>query len=256
MRIPAEFLSTPLAHRGLHDITDGRPENSRAACAAAIAAGYGIEIDLQLSADGVAMVFHDYALERLTGRTGPLRQRSAAELSEIALTGGEEGVPRLDDILALVAGRAPLLIEVKDQDGALGPDVGPLEQDVARALAGYGGPVCVMSFNPHSVRALQRLLPDTPRGLTTCAFDPDDWGLSAAAAAHLREIPDYADVGACFVSHDRADLDRPRLGALRDAGAGILCWTIRSPEQEAAARRVADNITFERYRPGTPARGT
>ena len=142
----------------------------------------------------------------------------------------------------------PLLIEIKDQDGALGPDVGPLEEAVARAIAGYDGPVAVMSFNPHSVAAMARLAPDVPRGLTTCGLRPK--GLAAPAAGgrdRLREIPDYDRDGASFISHEAADLDRPRVAELKDAGAAILCWTIRSPEAEAAARRIADNITFEGY---------
>lgn len=90
-RLDPEFLRAPLAHRALHDVADGRPENSRAAISAAMAHGYGIEIDLQLSRDGAAMVFHDYDLKRLTGQSGPVQQREAAELCGVALLGGGEG---------------------------------------------------------------------------------------------------------------------------------------------------------------------
>ena len=110
-RLPPAFLTVPLAHRALHDVTDGRPENSRAAIAAAIEGGYGIEIDLQLSADNRAMVFHDYALDRLTTQTGPVRQRDADNLAQVSLRGGDEAIPTLEEILALVDGRAPLLID-------------------------------------------------------------------------------------------------------------------------------------------------
>ena len=89
MTLPASFRDRPLAHRALHEVTDGRPENSRAAIRAAIAAGYGIEIDVQLTADGQAVVFHDYELSRLTGATGVIRQKTAAEAGQIALTGGD-----------------------------------------------------------------------------------------------------------------------------------------------------------------------
>ena len=130
-----EFLSTPLAHRALHDVRDGRPENSLAAIRAAMARGYGIEIDLQLSRDGQAMVFHDDRLDRLTGAVGPVRQKTAAELAGTVLSGGKEGVPRFAEVLALVAGQVPLLVEIKDQDGALGPNVGTLEAAAAEAVA-------------------------------------------------------------------------------------------------------------------------
>lgn len=252
MTLPAAFLTTPLAHRGLHDTAAGRPENSRAAFAAAIAAGYGIELDIQRAADDVAMVFHDDDLARLTGQAGAIHARPADDLGRIALIGGDEGIPTLAEVLHLVAGRVPLLIEVKDQDGALGPGVGPLEQAVARDLQGYAGPVALMSFNPHSVAALAGLCPDLPRGLTTCAFDPSDWSAPADICARLQAIADYDRVGACFISHDHGDLDNPRVSELAAQGAGVLCWTIRSPAQEHAARRVAQNITFEGYAPSLP----
>ena len=133
MTLPAAFQTRPIAHRALHDRSDGRPENSRAAIRAAIARGYGIEIDLQLSADGQAMVFHDYALDRLTSARGAIRDRTAEALGAIALTGGDEGIPTLAEVLAITAGQVPLLVEIKDQDGAMGPDVGPLEQATARS---------------------------------------------------------------------------------------------------------------------------
>ena len=246
--LPRSFATVPLAHRALHDITQGRPENSRAAIRAAIDAGYGIEIDVQLSADNQAMVFHDYHLERLTDTQGAVRLFRADALRATALRGGDEGIPDLPEVLTLVAGRVPLLIELKDQDGAMGANVGPLERATALALAGYAGEVAVMSFNPHSVAMMQTLAPDVPRGLTTSAYRTQDWPLSAATCDSLREIPDYDRVGASFISHEVGDLDRPRVGALRQSGAVICCWTVRNAAQEAQAREAADNITFEGYR--------
>lgn len=251
--LPDAFLRRPIAHRALHDLAAGRPENGRASVRAAIAAGYGIEIDLQLAADGAAMVFHDYGLTRLTGREGTVRQRTAGDLAAIPLSGGDgETIPRLGDILELVAGQVPLLIELKDQDGAMGDKIGPLEAATAAALEGYPGPVAVMSFNPHSVAEMARLCPDVPRGLTTSGYDPGDWPLNAETCAYLRGIPDFDRVGASFISHEARDLDRPRVAELKAVGTPILCWTIRSPGAEARARQVADNITFEGYRAAFP----
>lgn len=250
MTLPEPFLSRPIAHRALHDLRDGRPENGRAAMRAAIERGYGIECDLQLSADGVAVVFHDEALMRLTGVEGAVAGRTAEELGRIRLKHGreDEGIPTLREMLDLVAGRVPLLIEVKDQTGVLGPVDGVLEEATARELRGYEGPVALMSFNPHSVIALRDLAPQVPRGLTTERYDPADWPrLSEAACARLREIPDYEAAGASFISHHAADLGRPRVAELKAQGAAVLCWTIRSAEAERAARAVADNVTFEGY---------
>ena len=249
MTLPPAFLRCPIAHRALHDRAAGRPENSRAAVRAAVDRGYGIEIDLQLSRDGVAIVFHDYDLARLTGTPGALAQRSAADLATLPLTGGDEGIPTLAQVLSDVAGRVPLLIELKDQDGALGPGGGgALEGATVAALAGYEGPVALMSFNPHMVARLAELAPHIPRGLTTEAFPPDDWPtVPPERLKELRRIPDSTRTGASFISHHWRDLAAPRVADLHEQGLAVLCWTIRSPDQEATARRVAQNITFEGY---------
>lgn len=252
--LPPVFLTTPLAHRGLHDAAVGIPENTRAAVRAAVGAGYGIEIDVQPSSDGQAMVFHDEYLGRLTGQSGETASRTAEELGRLRVLGSDQTVPTLPEVLGLVGGRVPVLIEVKDQHGGMGPVDGRLEAAVAAALDGYSGPVAVMSFNPGSVAAMARLAPEVPRGLTTAAFDGFDWGRTTQARrAELREIPDYDRVGASFISHEAADLDRPRVADLKRQGAAVLCWTIRSPKAEARARKVAHNITFEGYRPALPA---
>ncbi len=252
--LPDALLKYPIAHRALHDASRGRPENSRAAIRAAMQAGFGIEIDLQLSRDDQAMVFHDYDLGRLTGESGAIHQRTTAELGQIALKHGRgETIPTLVEVLDLVNGQAPLLIELKDQDGGMGPDIGPLEAATVAALNGYEGVVAVMSFNPHSVAELARLAPHVPRGLVTKSYGLADMLLSAATCNWLREIPDFDRVGAGFISHEVTDLTRPRVLELRRAGVPVLCWTVRSPQIDTEARRNADNVTFEGYIAAIPA---
>lgn len=251
--LPPAFLHAPIAHRALHDRAAGRIENSPAAIRAAIAAGYAVEIDVQLSADGQAMVFHDEGLDRLTGQTGPVNARTAAGLGRITLAGGTDTIPTLPAVLALVAGRVPLLIEIKDQSGAMTDTDGRLEAATAQALRGYDGPVAVMSFNPHSMAHMAHLAPGIPRGLTTSAYDPDDWApLPPDTCDRLRGIPDLDRTGASFISHEAADLPRPRVADLRAAGAAVLCWTIRSAAAEAVARQFAQNVTFEGYAAAIP----
>ncbi len=248
--LPSVFLDHPFAHRGLHDVTDSRPENSLAAFRAAIALGYGIELDLQLSKDGQAMVFHDYDLQRLAGVSGDICQTTADDLWATLLLGGDQGIPTLARVLELVDGQVPLLVEIKDQDLRLGPNVGALEDATAQALEGYDGPVAVMSFNPHSVARLAQSVPTIPRGLVTCNFDKDDWLLVPDyRRQELSNIPDFYRTGSCFVSHQRDQLDSPAIAKLKSLDCPILCWTIRSEEQEREARKVADNITFEGYLP-------
>lgn len=252
--LPPAFLRLPIAHRALHNRADRRPENSPAAVRAAVAAGYAIEIDLQLSADGVPMVFHDEELDRLTAAKGPLNAHSAAALGQIPLLDADDGIPTLAEVLALIDGRVPLLIEIKDQTLTMGPTDGRLEAATAKALQGYDGPVACMSFNPHSVAHMARLAPHLPRGLTTSAYDPSDWHpLPAATCDRLRDIPDYDATLSSFISHEATDLHRPRVAELQAQGASILCWTIRSPKAEAEARTIAQNITFESYSAAFPA---
>ncbi len=252
--LPADFLRLPVAHRALHDRAQGRVENSPAAIRAAVAAGYAIEIDLQLSSDGQAMVFHDEELDRLTHDTGLVNARTADALGQIALKDSTDTIPTLPQVLALIAGRVPLLIELKDQTLTMGDSDGRLEAVTAAALAGYDGPVAVMSFNPSMMAQMAQLAPNVPRGLTTSSYEAEDWHpLDAATCDRLRDIPDYDAVGASFISHQGNDLTRPRVADLKAKGAAILCWTIRTPEQEALVRQIAHNITFEGYLSPIPA---
>jgi glycerophosphoryl diester phosphodiesterase len=184
----------------------------------------------------------------LTGEVGPVRNKTRAELEAIPLTDDGGMIRSLDDVLTLVAGRVPLLIEIKDQDGAMGPNIGPLEQAAAQSLKGYQGDVALMSFNPHSVAACAQYAPDIPRGIVTSSYEAQFWPqVPDQVRDVLRDIPDYDRVGACFISHEAADLDRPRVAELKAQGAHILCWTIRSALAEEHARRIVDNVTFEGY---------
>lgn len=245
--LPRPFLDRPIAHRGLHG--EGRAENGMAAFEAAIAGGYGIELDVQPSAEGEAIVFHDEALERLTGQPGHLADLGRDALRDLRLRDGTP-VPTLSEVLNMVAGRAPILIEIKDHPGLETGASSPLPAAVARALKHYGGPVAVMSFSPAPIHAMRDLAPHIPRGLTTDAFDEREWApVPAATLTRLRDLSDYEPAECSFVSHDHRDLDRRRLLDLKAKGATILTWTIRSADAERAARRVADNVTFEGYRP-------
>lgn len=252
--LPPEFLRLPLAHRGLHDASRGCIENSPSAFAAAIAAGYGIELDVQRSADDVAVVFHDDDMDRLTDATGAFRDYNAATLGRTVLRGSTDTIPTLKEVLALVAGKVPLLVEIKENWNTMKDTDGLLEKAIAADLVGYSGPVAVMAFNPHCIAHMARLAPGLPRGLTTEAYDPVlNAPIPAEACDYLREIPDYDRTRSSFISHQASDLTRPRVAELKAQGAKIMCWTIRSPEAEAAARRIADNITFEGYLPTLPA---
>jgi len=246
MSLDPAFLARPIAHRGLHG--PGVPENSLTAAQAAIAAGYGIELDLQLSSDGRAMVFHDDDLPRLTGETGWVAQRDAAALGALRLLGTGERVPTFSAFLDLVAGRVPLLIELKDQLAHPGGALGPLEAAVARDLAGYEGPAAVMSFHPQMMVNMARLAPELARGLTGEDFSVEP-GLDPETVAALNDYALFDAAGCAFVSHDWQALEMPSVRRLRARGVPVLCWTIRSQQEADRALAHCDNVTFEGYLP-------
>ncbi|WBU54040.1 glycerophosphodiester phosphodiesterase family protein [Paracoccus sp. SCSIO 75233] len=248
MALHPDFIRLPIAHRGLH--SEEVPENSLASFRAAIEAGYGIELDIQPAADGTPMVFHDYDLNRMCGDEGYINDMDLDDLAEQRLAGTDEKIPTLAETLREVAGRVPLLIEIKDQDGRLGDNIGELHDRVAAQLEGYDGPVAVMSFNPHTVKAFGKAAPEITRGLTSCAFDKEHWPmLDDEDRESLGSLSDFGSSGSEFLSHHWIDLANPAVAALADRGVPLLCWTIRSADEEAEARKLAGGITFENYRP-------
>lgn len=222
------------AHRGLHGA--GVPENSPSAFAGAIARGLGIECDVQRSADGQAMVFHDWELDRLTGERGPVAACDAAELGEIALAGSADRIPTLAALLRQVAGRVPLLIEVKSKRSL---DTAGICAAVAQDLAGYGGLHAVMSFDPRVGRWFSRHAAEVVRGLVvTEEHDPGLMGMARRYGAFWAAKAD-------FLAYDIRDLPNRFASAKRRRGVPVLTWTVRSPELAACAQRHADAAIAE-----------
>ncbi|RFC62426.1 glycerophosphodiester phosphodiesterase [Fulvimarina endophytica] len=233
---PGWLTARPYAHRGLHDGNRTIPENSRAAARAAMRAGFGIECDLQLSADGVPLVFHDDDLARLTVMGGDVRAMESDEARRLNLCGTEETIPTFADFLSLVGGRVPLLIELKGRSA--GEDA-HFADTVCAALSGYDGPAALMSFAPHLVSACRKVCPDRPVGLTA------EGATEAEFEAHRR----VAGHGLDFVSYDHAALPNAFTQSLRAQSIPVLCWTIRSKEEAAAALSSCEQITFEGFLP-------
>ncbi len=250
-RLPSAFHARPFAHRGLHDRADGRAENGLAAFEAAVAAGYAVELDVQASADGEAMAFHDYDLARLTGRDGRVDALSAEALRAVPLIGGGT-IPDLATALARIDGRAPVLVEIKDQTGDFGPTDGALERRVCDVVRAAGGAetCAVMSFNPHSIRAVRDHAPELRRGLVSYDFEhPHDAHVAADWRRDLATLSMFDACGADFASYGLANLDAPALDPLRARGVPIFTWTVRSAAQAQAARVACDQITFEGFLP-------
>ncbi len=222
------------AHRGLHGA--GVPENSPSAFAGAIARGLGIECDVQRSADGQAMVFHDWELDRMTSEHGPVAARNATELAAIALQGSMDRIPSLAALLRQVGGQVPLLIEVKSRRSL---DIAGICAAVARDLSDYGGLHAVMSFDPRVCRWFSRHAPEVVRGLVVT--EEHDRGLVGSAKRHVA----FWTSGADFLAYDLRDLPSRFPAVKRRRGVPVLTWTVRSPELAARAEMYADAAIAE-----------
>jgi glycerophosphoryl diester phosphodiesterase len=233
------FLKTqPFAHRGLHGGI--RVENSRAAFRAAITLGHGIELDVQSASGGEAFVFHDAELERLTAARGLLHARTAAELDGIMLAGTDEFIPRLEEILKIVGGRVPVLIEVKTRER----HVAALCLSVRRALEGYRGAAAIMSFNPQVAHWFGENAPRIVRGLVVTEEGEKTKterlkGFARRWACMARAKPD-------FLAYDVRDLPSRFAGAARARGIPVLTWTVRNAASEQAAFDHADEAIYEK----------
>jgi glycerophosphoryl diester phosphodiesterase len=238
------WLKRPFAHRGLHDAERGIVENSATAVRAALGAGFAVEVDLQSAAGHMPVVFHDSSLDRLTVQIGPVSGRSVDQLTQIPLRNSNDTILSLPSLLTIVKGHVPLILEVK----STWTGDGKFEANIANVLAGYIGPVAVMSFDPQSVAAFREYAPHLPRGLVAERFDnPEDWpGLSFARRFAMRNLLTSAVARPHFIAYDIKAL--PALAPLvaRNLfGLPLLTWTVRTQEQRERALRYADAMIFE-----------
>ncbi len=240
---PSEMLpwlpTHTFAHRGLHgEGLHGEglagvsiPENSSAAFAAAIQHGYGIECDVQLTADNRAMVFHDFTLDRLTAQSGALITHTADNLSQIPLTGTTDHIPTLEQFLNQISGQTPILIEIKSEKNW---PVAILCAATAAALQNYTGPHAIMSFDPRAPAWFAKHSPNTPRGLVIT--EEDSKGVLGNLQRHLWVRKAQAQ----FLAYDIRDLPSRFAAKMRKNGLPIATWTVRTAAQRATAALHAD----------------
>ncbi|KQT07379.1 glycerophosphodiester phosphodiesterase [Methylobacterium sp. Leaf399] len=245
---PAWLTARPIAHRGLHDRAAGIPENTLAAAQAAVAGGYAIECDVQLSADGEAMVFHDVALGRLTDVGDPVAALDAAALGRLGVAGTGERIPTLSAFLSAIGGRVPLVVEVKSRFMV---DL-RLVRRVAEVVSGQDGPVAVKSFDPTLVAALADLAPAIPRGIVgeTNQDDPSYAALAPSLRRSLSDLLHLSESRPDFLSWRVDDLPCAATHLCRRLGGmPVMTWTVRTPDQRALASAHADQMVFEGFRP-------
>lgn len=239
------LFEAPIAHRGLWSGAE-TPENSLAAFEAAASAGYGMELDVQLAADGEAVVFHDDRLEhRLTAARGRIAEHGSDELTEVRIGTSDETIPTLERALARVAGRTLMVIELK----VLGGEEGPLEARVAELLDRYEGPAAVISFNPHAVAWFAEHRPAVLRGLDSSAYhDALNWALPPERRRALAALEHAAIAQPHFLALGLDMLPSARGAALRRQGLPVVAWTVRTAAQWARVQSSCDNLMFEGWR--------
>jgi glycerophosphoryl diester phosphodiesterase len=248
VRAPDWLTARPVAHRGLHDISRGIVENMPGAVQAAIAGNFAIEVDIQLTADGEAMVHHDHVLGRLTEGSAPLIEMTAAELKAVKFKYTGEQMMSLSDLCNLVAGRVPLVIEVKSHFGG----DRKLVTRMAEVLASYDGPAVGMSFDPDQVLALRELLSSRPRGIVAeRTYEDEYWAkLTQAQRDSMLYLRHGFQTRPHFVAFKVDHLPAPAPWIARNLfGCALLTWTVRTAEQRARAGRYADQMIFEGFVP-------
>jgi glycerophosphoryl diester phosphodiesterase len=250
VRAPDWLTARPVAHRGLHDGARGVIENMPAAAQAAIAGNFSIECDIQLTSDGEAMVHHDDVLGRLTEGSGALLGKTAAELKAIKFKDTPERMMTLGDLCALVAGRVPLVIEVKSHFNG----DRKLVKRMAEILTSYSGPAVGMSFDPDQVLALREIMPHLARGIVAeREYTAMDWPEASPeqrrGMTHLRHA---FRTRPHFVAYWVNELPAAAPWIARNIfGLPLLSWTVRTPDQRERAARYADQMIFESFVPGT-----
>jgi glycerophosphoryl diester phosphodiesterase len=237
----------PIAHRGLHDISAGIVENTASAFNAAIAGNYAIETDVQISADGEAMVHHDDALGRLTEGREALAALPAAQIKAAKFKVGADRILTLGELCELVAGRVTLVIELKSRfDGDT-----RIAARTAQVLKTYSGPVAVMSFDPTQIEALRTVAPALTRGIVAeRSYDHHEWQrLTASQRRSLAFLLHAPRSRPQFIAYAGRDLPGTAPAVARMFGVPILTWTIRSAAERTRVLRYADQVIFEGFRP-------
>jgi glycerophosphoryl diester phosphodiesterase len=247
---PDWLTARPVAHRGLHDRISGIVENMPGAARAAISGNFGIECDIQLSADGEAMVHHDDALGRLTEGSGALLGLTCRELKAVRFKDTPEQMMTLGDLCALVDGRVPIIIEVKSHfDGDR-----KLVTRMAKVLQTYAGPVAGMSFDPDQVIALREIMPGLLRGIVAeRSYSEAGWPeASPAQRRGMLRLRHALRTRPQFVAYWVNELPSPAPWIARHVfGLPLLTWTVRTPEQRERAARYANQMIFEGFQPVT-----
>ncbi len=236
----------PMAHRGLFDPPAGRIENTRAAFQAAIDSDLGIECDVRPAAGGIPVVFHDQTIERLIDGHSRVADLGAEDLARLQYRGQDDTIMTVTELLDMVAGRVPLLVEIKSEWDP--PDHAFLFR-LCRMAAYYDGPIALMSFDPDVVAVVKQYAPQVPRGIVSGSYAGGDWWgdrIDAVRAARLRDLEESAAAAPDFYAYEVGALATSVPRRVREElGLPLFTWTVRTPEDRALAEQYADAPIFE-----------
>lgn len=253
-RLDRSVFVRPVAHRGLHGAPTGMLENTAGAFTAAIRQGLAIECDVQPAADATPVVFHDESLARLVEAPGRTRDHGGARLAAMGYRSHpHERILRLGDMLDLVAGQVPILVEIKSE---WAPPEREFLAAVADVLGPYRGPYAVMSFDPAIVALMRELLPEAPRGIVSGLYDAQWWPgkLDADRAFRLSHLLESGPAEPDFFAYHVKALPTPVTRFVREAlGIPLFTWTVRTAADLAVAARWADAPIFEDIDPASRA---
>jgi glycerophosphoryl diester phosphodiesterase len=237
------LLVNPVAHRGFHDNASDFPENSVAAFERAIKSEYPIELDVRLLKDSEVVVFHDKSLERMTKQVGLIKNFASEQIRQIKLLESKQTIPLLSEVLDVVAGQVPLIIEVKNEDHR----VGPLESALWQRLSSYGGKYAVVSFNPFTLKWFRKSAPEVIRGQLSSDFHGED--LPIYTKFLLRNLFMNFVSKPDFILYDIRCLPYWAATRAKKKGFPLLVWTARTQEDHEKAQKFGDNLIFEGYQP-------
>lgn len=237
------ILRSPIAHRGLHDISKGIPENSMAAFERSVVNRIPIELDVHLIADENVVVFHDDNIIRATGVDRSVQSLSLSDLATLRLFDSDQRLPLLTEVLNLVAGNVPILIEVKNRG-----QVGPLESSLLAILSKYHGPFAVQSFNPFSLNWFRANAPHITRGQLSGSFH-EERDLSRLKIFILRNLLTNVISAPAFISYERDYLANVSLRLHAFAGVPVLAWTVKSAQDALNLPGIVSNYIFEGFMP-------
>jgi glycerophosphoryl diester phosphodiesterase len=235
------ILSRPIAHRGLHD--DLVDENSLSAFKKAVDHNFPIELDVHLTNDGNLIVFHDDNFERMTGFYGNVCEANDCDLLKLRLKYSKERIPYLEDVLDLVDGKVPLLIEIKNRKNV----IGPTECTLARALSKYDGECAIQSFNPYTLEWFKKNAPSVIRGQLSGDFRGES--LAWHSKFLLKNLLLCGLSRPSFIAYDSRCIPSFPIVIAQRCGIPIIAWTVKSHDEEDKVKSYCKNIIFEGYTP-------